>query len=133
AGEAERDASSLDNITEEIEAIGFNKMEEPERFGGMALPILSQVQINAALAYGDLGTVQAIAGLADGASLLRIVEENEINEHMLQSFHKAGCTVAFVDETNISNEQLTLTKNESVYLLDGITVPIRLANVATHI
>src|SRR5699024_1512502 len=66
-------------------------------------------------------------------SLLRIVEENEINEDILQAFHKEGCTVAFVDETNISNEQLTLTKNESVYLLNGITIPVRLANVATNI
>lgn len=133
AREGEHDVSSLENIMEEIEEIGFNKMEEPERFGGMALPILSQVQINAALAYGDLGTVQAIAGLADAASLLRIVEENEINEDILQAFHKKGCTVAFVDETNISNEQLTLTKNESVYLLNGITTPVRLANLATNI
>lgn len=133
AREGERDVSSLENIMAEIDQIGFSKMEEPEQFGGMALPILSQVQIYAALAYGDLGTVQAIAGLADGASLLRVVEENEIDEHILQSFHKEGSTIAFIDETTISNEQLTLKKNDSVYTLNGTSLPVRLANRATHI
>lgn len=133
AREIESDLSKLDELVTEVENIGFNKMEEPEMYGGMQLPMLSQVQIYAALAYGDLGTVQSFPGLADGASLFRVLEEEEISDQILQSINEGACTVAFVDQTNSAHTQLTLTKNNAAYVVNGETDPVRLANVATNI
>lgn len=133
AREIESDLSKLEEVVTEVENIGFNKMEEPEMYGGMQMPMLSQVQIYAALAYGDLGTVQSFPGLADGASLFRVLEEKEINDQILQSINKADCTVAFVDQTNLAHAQLTLIKSNAAYIVNGETDPVRLANVATNV
>lgn len=131
--EIESDLSKLEEVVTEIENIGFNKMEEPEQYGGMQMPMLSQVQIYAALAYGDLGTVQSFPGLADGASLFRVLEEQEISEQILQTINEGNCTVAFVDQTNTAHTELTLTKNNAAYIVNGETDPVRLGDLATNI
>lgn len=133
ARDIEQDSSALEEVVSEIENIGFNNMEEPEACGGMQMPMLSQVQIYAALAYGDLGAVQSFPGLADSASLFRVLKDKEIPEQVLQSIQKDGCTVAFVDATSVGHEALTVRQNNAAYIVNGTTDPVRLGNVATHV
>lgn len=133
ARETESDVTELEKIVSQIKEIGFDKMEEGEIYGGMNLPMLSQVQINAALAYGDLGTVQSVPGLADSASLFRVIDEKAMNDQIISSIKEKNRTVSFIDNTSLEHNELTLTSNNAAYILHGETNPVRLANRATNI
>src|SRR5690625_673194 len=107
-------------------------MEEPERCGGMEMPMLSQVQVYAALAYGDLGAVQSFPGLNDGASLLRVLGD-DAKEDFVQSVQQNGTTIAFIDNSAHNHGELKLKKNSNAYTLAGSSNPVRLGNIATHV
>jgi len=132
AREAEQDPKVLDGIISEVKEIGFLQMEEPERCGGMEMPMLSQVQVYAALAYGDLGAVQSFPGLNDGASLLRVLGD-DAKEDFVQSVQQNGTTIAFIDNSAHNHGELKLKKNSNAYTLAGSSNPVRLGNIATHV
>lgn len=122
-------------MLDEICSLGFIAMEEPETLGGMQLPLITQVQIQAALGYGDLGTIQGFLGLGDGASVFRVIaDDRQINKeyHFLK---EDSCTVAFIKEVaeEMPQSQLKLTKSNDSYTLQGKSKPVRLGQVATHL
>lgn len=133
ARKIEQDPLFSREIMEEIKQIGFDKMEEPASLGGMELPLLAQVQIYAALAYGDLAVVQSIPGLADGASLFRVMDEDSIPRSIKRSLQEEGRNLAFIDEMDVMNQSLHLRKEGDVFILNGKTIPVRLAKIANHL
>lgn len=113
------------SIIKELRELGFLQMEEPEEMGGLALSMTTQVQIQRALATGDLAMIQGLPGLNDSASLFRVMgdyvgfnsSENELP------------TIAYISAAKESPlPSLTLKHN----VLSGISLPIRGAKIATH-
>src|SRR5699024_7580417 len=121
-------------ILDKIRNLGFLAMEEPEELGGIQLPLISQVQIQEALSYGDLGTVQGLPGLADGASVLRVADE-QLNEEQQQFVEEDSCTIAFIEEVDeaMPESQLKLFENGQMYTLQGVSQPVRLGKIANHL
>lgn len=110
-------------IIKELADLGFLTMEEPESIGGLALPLTTQVQVYRALAFGDLGMVQGLPGLNDGASFLRILSDIktlDIDEADTIAYISACEDEAF--------STLELQQNQ----VTGTSLPVRLAKIATH-
>lgn len=122
-------------LIDQVNHLGFLTMEEPESLGGMQLPLISQVQILEALCYGDLGTVQGFPGLGDGASVLRVIGDQQIHEEQRHFVKENSCTIAFAEEVaeEMAQSRLKLTKSNNAYMLHGKSEPVRLGNIATHL
>lgn len=135
ARENEKKGFIQDEIIKKVQKLAFLAMEEPEDLGGMQLPLISQVQIQEALSYGDLGTVQGFPGLADGASVLRVADEEQLNEEQQHFVKEDSCTIAFIEEVaeEMPKSQLKLTKTSNTYILQGESKPVRLGKIATHL
>lgn len=130
----EEDVSIPKELVHEMNELGFLSLEEPEHLGGLELPLISQVQIQQALSYGDLGTVQGFPGLADGASLFRSLKKKQINEDYKSILDKGDKTIAFIDETNVNQlGNMSLTKSGDSYTLNGTSLPVRLGRLANHL
>lgn len=114
-----------DAIVKELGELGFLQMEERENMGGLELSMTTQVQIQRALATGDLAIIQGLPGLNDSASFFRVMEDYiKINakENQLP-------TIAYISATKESPlPSLTFQQN----VLSGVSLPIRGAKIATH-
>ncbi|UOE75806.1 acyl-CoA dehydrogenase family protein [Parageobacillus thermoglucosidasius] len=137
ARECEASRSVSTHITKMIEELGFSALELPEIWGGLELPLISQVQILQALSYGDLGVVQGLPGAGDAASFIRLNSDHTL----LQSYKKSGRdgarpSVAFVDATDADApwaSEFKIRANGSGYILQGISKPVRLAKTAQFV
>ena len=136
ARNSEENNSVDEAIIKEVSDLGFLSMELPESFGGLELPLIIQVQILQALSYGDLGVVQGLPGAGDTASLIRLLPENEVLMTAKDQVIDKKATIAFLDRTNSSEpwgDTVTVTAEDSGYMLDGISQPVRLAAFADYI
>src|SRR5699024_11265117 len=61
-----------DNVLKEIKELGLLEMEEAASMGGLELSLTTQVQVQRALATGDLASMQGMPGLNDSASFFRL-------------------------------------------------------------
>jgi acyl-CoA dehydrogenase len=137
ARECEESRSVSSQITKKIGELGFSALELPENWGGLELPLISQVQILQALSYGDLGVVQGLPGAGDAASLIRLNPDHPL----LQTYKAAGRdgswpSVAFIDATDQDGpwaSELEIRANGSGYILKGTSKPVRLASFAEYI
>lgn len=122
--EVEASKQIPDAVILTLRNLGFLQMEEPEEINGLALPLTTQVQIYSALAYGDLAMIQGLPGLNDGASFLRVIEHK-----LAESMDGVHHTIAYISATaDQAFSTLQLKDNQ----LTGTSLPIRLAQIATH-
>lgn len=136
ARDCEENRSVSDDITKKAEHLGFSALELPESWGGLELPLISQVQMLQALSYGDLGVIQGLPGAGDAASLICLNPENPAFE-TYKNAEKNGSrpTVAFLDatETEAPWNEVEVTSTGSGYLLRGSSEPVRLAAFADYL
>ncbi|WP_455676110.1 acyl-CoA dehydrogenase family protein [Pradoshia sp.] len=131
ARETERNRKVSEEIVKKLGEIGMDKLELPESFGGMELPILSQVQILEELAYGDLDTVQGLPGAGESAAFIR-----EAGDHPAFTSYKKACqagsvpTIAFCHP---NQPKLTISQLEDSYSIAGETVPLRMGKYADYV
>lgn len=122
------------SICNETDNLGFLSMEMPADWDGMGLPLISQVQIMTALAYGDLGIVQGLRGAGDAASFIRM---NHTHPYLLMHREKLiSKTTAVIDLTASDlpkGNQPELVKNGESYVINGQSHPVRLASAADNI
>lgn len=123
--EVETNGIIPDSIVNELRSLGLLTMEESEAVGGLALPMTTQVQIQRALSFGDLATMQGMPGLNDGASFSRTQQDMNGFETLLDSDH----TVAYI---SAQDEQPFSTLQLHEHLLTGTSLPVRTAKIATH-
>lgn len=130
ARETEAQGKVCEVLMKETSELGFLALELPESLDGLELPLISQVQINKALSYGDLGVVQGFTGAGDAASLYRLLSDH----HRIQAMHAEPFpTTALVDLTDTEKpwgNGVHVQAGESGYLLTGKTEPVRLAQDA---
>lgn len=125
------------SLIDEVKDLGFLSLELPEAFGGIELPLLSQVQIMQALTYGDLGIVQGLPGAGDATSLLRMNSESNVFDSYKNDLTSGGQgTVAFIDMTDTDEplgSEVSITHNDGNYVLHGTSEPVRLAQFADYV
>src|SRR5699024_2316162 len=120
--------SSLSN---EIAELGFLSLEAPESGGGLEFPLITQVQIMTALSYGDLGIIQGLPGVNDAASFLRTKSHPSL-ENMLNIEMTVSCLNLASDDLPLGNE-IQLNVLRDVYVVNGVSQPVRLARFADSI
>lgn len=125
AREVETSKQIPNTIIEQLGELGFLQMEEPEAMGGLELSMTTQVQIQSALASGDLAIIQGLPGLNDSASFFR-VNDDHFGEKV--SVNQSS-TIAYISALK-DDPFSTLNCNQNV--LTGISSPIRSAQIATH-
>ncbi len=131
ARQTEINKSVSEDMIRKLSELGLLNLELPETYGGLELPLVSQVQIVEALTYGDLDTIQGLPGAGEGASFIRLKEE-----HKAFSFYQTQCqtgicpTVAFVYP---NQHKLQITKTDNGYIIDGETSPLKNAKKAEYL
>jgi len=131
ARETEKNRRVSQDMVKKLKEIGMDTLELPESFGGMELPILSQVQILEELASGDLATVQGFPGAGESGAFIR-----EAGDHPAFASFKKACqtgnvpTIAFCHR---NQPKLTITRHEESYSIDGETVPLRMGQYAEYV
>lgn len=137
ARESEGNYAISESLMNQVTELGFSALELPEEWGGLELPLISQVQILQALSYGDLGIVQGLLGAGDAASLIRLA-----SNHSALQMYKEACqngqapSVAFIDAADSEApwaSELTITTNGSGFALEGLSEPVRLAQSAQYV
>src|SRR5690606_18753105 len=136
ARECEQEGRVHPELVKKIEEVGFASLELPESWGGLEMPLISQVQILEALSSGDLGVVQGLPGAGDAASLFRFIPDHPL----LASYKEAGQkgtwpTVAFLHaaEGEIPQGVTITSADETGYVLNGTSQPVRLAAFADYL
>lgn len=137
ARECEENRAVHADIAKKCEELGVAGLELPEGWGGLEMPVISQVQMLQALSYGDLGIVQGLPGAGDAASLIRLASENAA----FASYKNAGQNgswpnVAFLDATDSEApwaEELKVVSEGDGYRLNGVSQPIRMAANAEYL
>lgn len=113
------------SIVKELHALGLLKMEDPESIGGLELSMISQVQVQRALAFGDLALLQGLPGLNDGASFLRVLQDQNVAKDLFSDEH----TIAYLPVIEaVAFSTMKLEQNQ----LTGTSLPVRSAKIATH-
>lgn len=112
-----------DNVLKEIKELGLLEMEEAASMGGLELSLTTQVQVQRALATGDLASMQGMPGLNDSASFFRL------HNISLDKIDHPEPTFAYISELQV-NHFSTLRLQENV--LSGKSLPARGVKIATH-
>lgn len=137
AREAEVKQKVDEILIAEANELGFLSLELPEEWGGLELPLISQVQIIKELSYGDLGVLQGFTGSGDVGPLFRLQREHSQFQALKERFRsQENPTTAIVDLTNIENmlrHSVSMKKEGNGYRLNGITEPVRLAHFAEEL
>lgn len=135
ARECEDNHQVDEKTVKELTDIGLTTLELPESWGGLELPLISQVQVLQALAYGDLGTLQGIPGVGDAASLIRLLDDHQALGSYKERLAAENPTVALLDgsDPEMPWGNLTVEQVGSEYILHGTSQPIRLAEFADYI
>ncbi|MGG1573888.1 acyl-CoA dehydrogenase family protein [Fictibacillus sp. NRS-1165] len=126
-----------DEISREINELGFSALELPADWDGLELPLISQVQIVEALSAGDLGGVQGFRGPGEAASLFRLVPAHPLfNKIKKTTRDKTWPAVAFLNgnkPNHSSSLRLELQSSGGGYLLNGTSRPLRMAKYAGYL
>lgn len=133
ARDAEKARRPADELIGKAASLGLLSLELPENLDGLELPLISQVQVLEALAWGDLGTVQGFPGLGEAASVLRLTSRHPLT----QTYGEGASTeaIAWIDvaEAGIALDQgISVTSEGPALRIQGTTRPIRLALDATR-
>lgn len=129
AREFKKEGALTSGFLHSFDELGFSLLELPESWGGLEMPLISQVQILEALTFGDLDVVQAIPGMNEAPSFFR-----QFSNHMallpIKECYQDGepPTVAFINDYCLS-----IKHTDSGYVVNGITKPIKLASTATFL
>lgn len=131
ARDAERNDAVPEQIIRKLRELGLNALELPECFGGLELPLLSQVQILESLSYGDLGILQGIGGAGECASIIRLEHANPVFE-----LYKQKCQIG--EEPTVAlycheQHRLQIRKTAEGFLINGETAPIKMAREAEYL
>lgn len=119
-------------LIEDVQDLGFLSLELPENWGGLNLPLITQVQVLQALSYGDLGIIQGLPGAGDTASFIRLSPDHSSLELCKEDLMKKAAG-AFIDMNEDWGENLTLRPNDGGYILQGESKPVRMALFADYV
>ena len=117
---------------QKVSELGLLSMDLPENWGGLQLPLISQVQILQALSYGDLGVIQGLRGLGDFTNLLSLLADNPILTSYKEELLENGRTVAVVDIEH-GDQNIKLTEQGNYYVVNGTSHPVRFAKFADFV
>ncbi|WJQ06532.1 acyl-CoA dehydrogenase family protein [Geobacillus stearothermophilus] len=124
ARECEQSRSVSASIARRLHELGFLALELPEQWGGLELPLISQAQIWQSLSFGDLGIVQGLPGPGEAAPFMRLAPSHPVWRRYRESGQgRIWPTAVFVD----GEETIELRRQGDGYVLNGTSVPIRLA------
>lgn len=137
ARSSEEERQAAREWTIKANELGFAALELPERWGGMEMTLISQVQILEALSNGDLALVQGLPGPGDAASFMRLAPENQA----FAAYRRTGedgqwPTVAFLNACDPGVSQtinITGASFENGYVIKGISRPVKMAAFAAYL
>ena len=131
ARQTEKNKAVSEDIVKQLGDLGLLHLELPESYGGLELPLVSQVQIAEALAYGDLDTIQGLPGAGQGASFIRLQDE-----HQVFSSYKAQCETGISPTVAVvypNQHKLEIRKKDNGYIINGETTPLKNALQAEYL
>ena len=133
--QTEKDRYVSPVIINKLQELGFMNMELPNSWEGLELPLITQVQILEALSNGDLATIQGLPGLNEGASFIRSFPDSLVWKEFKNSQQTENWpTVSLVLNRNSrSKKHLTIKSAENGYLVNGLSVPVKMAEKANCI
>lgn len=134
ARQSEIERKVHDDLVEEAKELGFLSLELPEEWGGLELPLLTQVQLMKALSKGDLGIVQGLTSPGDAAIVFRILPNHSgLQATKERVVSEANYPVALVDLTDSREpfrKSISVRKDGKYYVINGETEPVRFAQFA---
>src|SRR5690606_24660699 len=134
ARQSEIERKVHDDLVEEAKALGFLSLELPEEWGGLELPLLTQVQLMKALSKGDLGIVQGLTSPGDAATVFRLLPNHaDLQATKERVVSEANYPVALVDLTDSREpfrKSISVRKDGKYYVINGETKPVRFAQFA---
>jgi acyl-CoA dehydrogenase len=128
ARETEKNKKVPETVTRKLHELGFTQLELPESYGGLELPLVSQVQILEALSWGDMAVIQGVPGINEVSSFIRQDPDNPL----FQSFKlqlDLQPTVSFVPY----HQSLKIETSTNGYLLNGTTLPVKMGESAQYL
>jgi len=132
AREMEEQRKVSPEIIAKLTELGLTNMELPESFGGLELPLITQVQILEALSSGDLAAIQGLPGINDASSFIRMEPDNprfaELKNLLQQG--KPPVTAALVLQRRAN---LTIEITSKGYRLNGISSPVKMGAAASQL
>ena len=131
ARQTEKNRIVSEETVKQLKDLGLLHLDLPESYGGLELPLVSQVQILEALAYGDLDTVQGLPGAGNAASFIRLQDK-----HQCFSSYQAQCETGIFPTVAIvypDQHKLLIKKTDNGYLIDGETSPLKNAVQAEYL
>ncbi|RFU64801.1 acyl-CoA dehydrogenase family protein [Peribacillus glennii] len=131
ARESEENKKVDHAIIKKANELGFTLLELPESWGGLELPLISQVQITEALAMGDLGVVQGLGGAGDAASFIRMDPDNSLlADYKISLASGTETAAAFLNCEEDGKHKVTIEASGGEYLLNGRSAPVKMAEKA---
>lgn len=134
ARQSEIERKVHDDLVEEAKELGFLSLELPEEWGGLELPLLTQVQLMKALSKGDLGIVQGLTSPGDAATVFRLLPNHaDLQATKERVVSEANYPVALVDLTDSREpfrKSISVRKDGKYYVINGETEPVRFAQFA---
>ncbi|QSO46005.1 acyl-CoA dehydrogenase family protein [Alicyclobacillus mengziensis] len=131
---AEAQKEVPNSLAERAAELGLCSLEVPESMEGLGLPLISQVQVLEALAFGDLAILQGLPGPNEFASFLRVAPDlPNVRSYLDGSSQSQLRTAAVIDALNLhvaSDSGLTLEASNEGYVLCGLSRPIRMGKYA---
>ena len=131
ARQTEKDRGVSEELVRKLADLGLLDLEMPESYGGLELPLVSQVQVMEALAYGDLDTIQGLPGAGQGASFIRQREG-----HPVFSAYKNQCEMGISPTITVvypNQHSLKIGKTDDGYIIEGKTTPLKNAKHAEYL
>ena len=120
ARDAEKARTPSDDVVSAAHDLGLLSLELPESLAGAELPLVSQVQVLEALAFGDLGIVQGMPGLCDSASVMRLIPHPE----RLELADGAAQRVPWI---HLEPGEVAVIVERNGFRLEGVAFPRRSA------
>jgi acyl-CoA dehydrogenase len=134
ARESEANKQVADVIIKKAKELGFTSLELPESWGGLELPLISQVQITESLASGDLGVIQGLGGAGEAASFIRINPKNPIMAGYKTAINSGlDGTAAFLNADYPGKHRITIEQSGGEYILNGQSAPVKMAGKADYL
>jgi acyl-CoA dehydrogenase len=114
-----------------LHELGFTSLELPESFGGLELPVVTQVQILEALSFGDIATIQGLPGVNEAASFIRVNPDNPLFASFKNTHSGIGPVVSLL--LNRKDHGLVIASNGEGYLVNGTSIPVKMGEAADYV
>jgi acyl-CoA dehydrogenase len=121
----EKNRKVSETITRKLHELGFTQLELPESFGGLELPLVSQVQIHEALSWGDVSVVQGVPGINEASSFIRQIPDHSLFHSFKQQLDSPP-TMSLV-------LHLKIASSPNGYVINDTTVPVKMGASAEHL